>query len=86
MRRPYDNAAAAIEELLGPRTHPDVELVLQFLKAALFAERRQIALQLEKEAAAFRRGNTEHIGAQQHTTYDGGLRRASRVIRDRSDG
>jgi hypothetical protein len=77
--------AAADIELLGPKTHPDVDLILTIAKATLFAERREIALQLDREAAAFRIGSYEHVGPQQHITYDGGLRRAARVIRDRTD-
>lgn len=88
MTSAYDLAAAAIEDRLGPRTHPDVEFVLDILAAALNGQRTRIARQLSREAAEYKRSGAFYAygNGRPALTYDGGLRRAARVLYDCDDG
>lgn len=87
MGQAFDLAANAIEDRLGPRAHPDVQFVLDILHAALYGQRARIARQLRREATEFKRDGIyyQRGHGRSSLTYDGGLRRAARVIDDYDD-
>lgn len=72
-----DAAIWHIEQILGPREHPDCEAVIQVVANALRDQRWFIGHLIRCEAAAFRRGQMPNT--RQQITYDGGLRRAAKL-------
>lgn len=74
----FTAAVYRIEQILGPRAHPDVAAVIDVIRDALDGQSRFIAHLARCEAAAFRRGELSQAPNQQ-LTYDGGLRRGARI-------
>lgn len=73
----FDAAVWQIEQILGPRKHPDCAAVIAVIRSALNSQSRYIAREIRREAAAYQRGVMP--SGNQQLTYDGGLRRASRI-------
>lgn len=69
---------------LEATTHPvsgeQVDVALVIVRIALAKQRRMIARRLRREAAEWRRGWMTSVPTNQRLTYDGGLRRAAKIV------
>jgi hypothetical protein len=78
-------AVYRIEQILGPREHPNVQAVIGVVRDALSSQARFIAHEARREAAAFQRDHVPSSG-NVSLTYDGGLRRAARIAETQGEG
>lgn len=72
-----DAATAQIENVLGPRAHPDVEAVIDVVERALATQRRFTAAAIRREARLAALG--QYPPGCRSVTYDAGMRRAARI-------
>ena len=69
--------ANQLEEIFGPRTHPDVADAIRIVHNALSVQRRQLARMVRAEANAVRHGDLAPRGPGD---YAAGLHRAARLV------
>lgn len=72
-------SAAQIEDILGPRTHPDVAAVIRVVHFALSAQRRQLAHKLRDLSMDIDHGNAP-APEESKAGYTDALRRAARIV------